>query len=439
MTIGIGAFIEGKSSSKDGWVRNSIKKTGNKLQPKGSDGMRSTSTAPRNPLQVGHPGTLPLHPNPPNTGKQIPPEDAALPQSNRLPEPLNRSDAESKVDQLVENPTADKLRNTFTRAASIICKALQVDGVMFLDTSIGTLDEMEVSSSGASDGENDFSADSKKKTERPERSRFTDSVRPDPECGILGSAYDHTSDLSASSFPNLHQNVKRRFLRSLLRRYPHGRVWNFNQDGDASSDENSEDSMSNVAAASETGTSDQDQYSDDLANRKRSKKLARARDGRRIQETFPGVRSLILMGIWDSHGDRWFAGSIIWTYSPIRILSSHFEVNYLAAFCDILLAEVWRIDHQIASKAKSDFISIISHELRSPLHGILGSVEYLHEQQHDALTEEMINSVQSCSTTLLDIVSFSTAFTSKRVGTPIFTLLPCTWQIKLTEHRSTIS
>lgn len=46
-------------------------------------------------------------------------------------------------------------------------------------------------------------------------------------------------------------------------------------------------------------------------------------------------------------------------------------MNYLAAFCDVVMAEVSRLDTQMAEQAKTDFISSISHELRSPLHGML--------------------------------------------------------------------
>ena len=58
-----------------------------------------------------------------------------------------------------------------------------------------------------------------------------------------------------------------------------------------------------------------------------------------------------------------------------------------------------------ADNAKMDFISSISHELRSPLHGILGSVECLQEQLHDATNSGLISQVEVCARTLLDIVN----------------------------------
>lgn len=43
------------------------------------------------------------------------------------------------------------------------------------------------------------------------------------------------------------------------------------------------------------------------------------------------------------------------------------------------MAEVSRLSALVDSQLKVDFISSISHELRSPLHGILASVEFLED------------------------------------------------------------
>lgn len=77
----------------------------------------------------------------------------------------------------------------------------------------------------------------------------------------------------------------------------------------------------------------------------------------------------------------------------------------MTAFCDAIMAEVHRLEAQNADNAKMDFISSISHELRSPLHGILGSVECLQEQTWDAASDGLISQVEVCARTLLDIVN----------------------------------
>jgi signal transduction histidine kinase len=57
-----------------------------------------------------------------------------------------------------------------------------------------------------------------------------------------------------------------------------------------------------------------------------------------------------------------------------------------------------------ADQAKSDFILSISHELRSPLHGILASMEFLQDTAVDLLQNSMIDTIEQCRRTLLDTI-----------------------------------
>ncbi|KAJ5424454.1 CheY-like superfamily [Penicillium cf. griseofulvum] len=49
------------------------------------------------------------------------------------------------------------------------------------------------------------------------------------------------------------------------------------------------------------------------------------------------------------------------------------------------MAEVHRLDVEMSEKAKTNLVSSISHELRSPLHGILGTSEILRDTEMNAL------------------------------------------------------
>ena len=69
------------------------------------------------------------------------------------------------------------------------------------------------------------------------------------------------------------------------------------------------------------------------------------------------------------------------------------------------MAEVARLDILNADKAKADVLSSISHELRSPLHGILGSVELLQETVMDAFQQSILLSLETCGRTLLDTLN----------------------------------
>ncbi|KAL1634316.1 hypothetical protein SLS56_002326 [Neofusicoccum ribis] len=67
-----------------------------------------------------------------------------------------------------------------------------------------------------------------------------------------------------------------------------------------------------------------------------------------------------------------------------------------------IMIEVARLDALVTSAAKSDFISSISHELRSPLHGIMASAELLDETPQDPDQRQLIAMIKSCATTLID-------------------------------------
>ena len=63
------------------------------------------------------------------------------------------------------------------------------------------------------------------------------------------------------------------------------------------------------------------------------------------------------------------------------------------------------------SERKSDFIGSISHELRSPLHGVLASVEFLQDTKMSSYQDNMVSSIETCGKALLDIINQVLDFT----------------------------
>ena len=78
------------------------------------------------------------------------------------------------------------------------------------------------------------------------------------------------------------------------------------------------------------------------------------------------------------------------------------DLTYLAAFGNCIMAEKSRLDAELADRAKSDFISVVSHELRSPLHGVLASAEALRDTSTGDEQDDMIRSITICGEVLLD-------------------------------------
>lgn len=65
----------------------------------------------------------------------------------------------------------------------------------------------------------------------------------------------------------------------------------------------------------------------------------------------------------------------------------------------------------VANVAKANFISTMSHELRSPLHGILVSCSLFMETQGDEHQRDLIGTIRGCGKTLLDTVNNVLTFT----------------------------
>lgn len=69
------------------------------------------------------------------------------------------------------------------------------------------------------------------------------------------------------------------------------------------------------------------------------------------------------------------------------------------------MAEISRLATIAADQQKGDFIGSISHDLRSPLHGILASAEFLSETECDSFQMSLVDTIDSCGRTLLDTIN----------------------------------
>lgn len=77
----------------------------------------------------------------------------------------------------------------------------------------------------------------------------------------------------------------------------------------------------------------------------------------------------------------------------------------MSAFSHSLVAELARLETQASDLAKGTFISSISHELRSPLHGVLAGAEFLMDSELNAFQGQMVSTISMAGRTLLDTVN----------------------------------
>ncbi|KAA8893841.1 hypothetical protein FN846DRAFT_895618 [Sphaerosporella brunnea] len=122
-----------------------------------------------------------------------------------------------------------------------------------------------------------------------------------------------------------------------------------------------------------------------------------------LRRFLPGAKSVILVPLWD-HNRKLFAVCFAWT-SATRTFTGDVEGSFVTAVANCILAETTRLNILHADKAKGEFISSISHELRTPIHGILASAEFLAESSLDAYQRSFVDTVVSCGRTLLDTIN----------------------------------
>lgn len=298
-----------------------------------------------------------------------------------------------------QTDSADTLQNdvecVFSKAANIIRESVQVEGAVFLDASInsfgGLVDKSPLSGipeglrSSVNLGVNsDFSSQ---------------PPGPDePTCRVLGFSTSDRSSINGDAPSPDHASLPERFLQTLLQQYPRGHIINFEVDGDSSNHPNSAADITPPASplfpipdAADGEASAATSHRDWTA-------------ASSILKIFPGARSVAIVPLWDPQRNRLFAGGFVWTKTPSRIFTVENELNYLKVFGLAAMAEVARLNTRAAVKTKTDILGSISHELRSPLHGVVGAVELLRDTTLDGFQEGIVNAIETSGKTLLDTI-----------------------------------
>ncbi|KAJ6151229.1 hypothetical protein N7470_007823 [Penicillium chermesinum] len=289
------------------------------------------------------------------------------------------------------SPTTERLENSFAprrvqsvlnRASSLMNQALDVEGVMFVDASVYTRRQM-------------IGSDSQ---EKPEQNTSLDNQRTGPKSLVLGHSTSKMSIKDKNQRGNHYVPLPGDFITHLIDRYPRGKIFHIEKDGSvALSHEGLADEVSQSYKQSDTTAKPGSPQEKDLKRETEEIKF--------FHKVLPDARCIAIYPVWDFQRSRWFTVSLVWTNDPGRVLSEPKDLTYMAAFSNSVMAEVSRMDVEAADRAKSDFISSISHELRSPLHGVLGTVELLQETVTGYTQRGLVDTVYSCGRTLLDTLN----------------------------------
>ncbi|EAW25629.1 putative sensor histidine kinase/response regulator [Aspergillus fischeri NRRL 181] len=130
----------------------------------------------------------------------------------------------------------------------------------------------------------------------------------------------------------------------------------------------------------------------------------------RLVQDLPEARSLLFLPMWNWNTSRWLAGALLWTCDSQRPFEQS-DLFYVKAYGDAIVSEAAQMDWQATEKSKSDLLSSVSHELRSPLHGMLASVELLHTTDLQPAQQDMLTMIETCGLTLMDTLNYLLDFT----------------------------
>ncbi|KZF23986.1 hypothetical protein L228DRAFT_266356 [Xylona heveae TC161] len=394
MQKGLSVFVESGSSLERGHMSRSTSYDDLSKAEKKSSTLENT-----------RPSAEGLTAPPPSTGDIVNPQttssdDGAL---------VEKKNANAQPPVLTENvvykdpvqaatsqvPEAEEtLSQTFSRAANILHESLfEGDGgVIFLSTKPGITGNDTYSRSGletgdpatqtgdgtVSVGETPGSADN------VSRATWGSGTTRDRSTDILGARFPRKGS-SRSFIP-----VGEAMIASLVKRYPSGKLWLADEDGVASS---SEEEATNGALS---GPTSEEQL---------SRKARRRAKENILLKHFSGARSLLFVPLWDAKAGRWFSACFCWSLNPLTTFTYETEVLYTVAFGNCVMSEVSRLESMAADQSKTNFIGSISHELRSPLHGILASNEFLEQTKCDPFQQSLVETISACGKTLLDTIN----------------------------------
>lgn len=111
----------------------------------------------------------------------------------------------------------------------------------------------------------------------------------------------------------------------------------------------------------------------------------------------------IVLPMYDN-GD--YMGNICILGVDAQLLEDLEEYQNLTEFGRVIQSQLTQQQHDIASKAKSDFLSRMSHEIRTPMNGIIGmtAIALQQEQSHERIID-CLKKIQSSSNYLLGLIN----------------------------------
>lgn len=286
-------------------------------------------------------------------------------------------------------PQTDGLSRMYHRAADNLRSAILADGVVLFGATASSVQHrtraVQVGQGGATKADGlPTQLDAEPDTFSTESSESDTSPLSRP-CKLLAySLADKGKPLDLEQGPSFSIGALEKYF-SL---FPKGKTFTFTEEGAGLSSD--DDSASDGSPAPAGG---------------RSKRRKEKIDHKELLKKIPGAKAVVFLPLFDYVEDKLVGGCFLWTSVPGRMMNLDEDLSYLRAFGNSITSQVGRINTRKNEAAKTTFIASMSHELRSPLHGILGAAEFLKDAVTDSYEAGLVNSIATCGKTLLDTLN----------------------------------
>ncbi|KAJ5689706.1 hypothetical protein N7462_004098 [Penicillium macrosclerotiorum] len=284
-------------------------------------------------------------------------------------------------------PLADRITAIFSRASVLLRESMDLEGVIFFDAARNNPSFLPTDEHERWEPLPKTAAPEFPMAPCPSPLGLSDRTSMDSEndCDVLSISLKKSQKKNPD--PQSDFVMREELLGLLVHHFPQGQIFNLSKSDD-----------SDAYISYDSGSNDP------------QVQLEILRDiSARLRGLIPDAKSIAFFPLWDYHRSRWLAGTLVWSRDSHRALGIE-ELHYFKIFGDSIVSEVSRAYWTVTEKSKFDFISSVSHELRSPLHGILASAELLQTTSLDSTQKDMVNMIETSGLTLLDTTDYLLEF-----------------------------
>lgn len=276
------------------------------------------------------------------------------------------SDKPSSGEQL--GTTQGQLKNAFRAASKALQQYLAVDDVAIYG-SIGF----------------DRLADAEDNHDNPSEFRTPSTAQHNPSILLGTSLHDDATENDTRPTPSVG------VLSALTSKYPNGTSLHLKTEDAPKSSTGFEDALSSAEPELSISNAAYRDATDELML-----------EGLQIHEMSPDARNLIFLPVYHPYKRDLLAAYFLWSTSDAVTTPLSPDFTDLRAISSCLSQNVAQI---LSQKMETGFLSNFSHELRSPIHGVMGAAQFLQDINSNSYQTGLIESILACSNTLLDTLN----------------------------------